>query len=281
MTLETAETKTGTGGALMSGMLECLRPLVVEDLVRIGNRYDGGYIITERVIPSTEYLISFGVNEDWTFEEEFHRRNPACNIHAYDHTVSERHFRRQVRKALERCLLLKSGGYRTFRKYSKIHREFKEFFSGNRIHFPERIYNRAENASDATIEKVFSRINGAPRVAVKMDIEGAEYRVIGPLLEYEDRIDLMVIEFHDTEPLRQTFLSNINQLLRSYHIVHLHGNNAGGVAQDGFPELAEVTFLSRRFQVPPVYRKELPLGGIDAPNFPRKQDFKLRFSQGT
>jgi hypothetical protein len=281
MTLDTAETNAGTGGAQMPGMLECLRPLVVEDLVRVGNRHDGGYIIPERVIPSTEYLISFGVNEDWTFEEDFHRRNPECNIHAYDHTVSERHFRRQVRKALERCVLLKRGGYRSFRTHLKIHREFKEFFSGNRIHFPERIFNRAENANDATIEKVFSRVSGTPRVALKMDIEGAEYRVIGPLLEYEDRIDLMVIEFHDTEPLRQTFLFNIDQLLRSYQIVHLHGNNAGGVAQDGLPELAEVTFLSRRFQVASVYRNELPLGGIDAPNFPQKRDFKLRFSQGT
>lgn len=281
MIMTAGEMKPRQSDGVLPESLAPLRPLVVDDLVRVGNPHDGGYILPGRVISRVGCLLSFGVNDDWTFEQDFLRRNPGCIIHAYDHTVSERHFRRQTRKAFERCLRLKSGSYARLKQSWQTYHDYREFFSSNRVHYVERIFNRIEGDNDATIEKVFSRLNGTSQVAVKMDIEGGEYRVIHPLLQYEGRIDLLVIEFHETDPLRRTFLDCVEQLMTGYQIVHLHGNNGGGAAADGLPEILEITFLSKRFKLPPVYRGDLPLQGIDSPNFPQKPDFNLKFNPET
>jgi hypothetical protein len=268
---------TAAGAGVLPGSVACLRPVVVHDLVRVGNPNDGGYVVPESVISSAGCLLSFGVNDDWTFEQDFHRRNPGCIIHAYDHTVNRRHFFRRAKMDFKRCLRLKGGAYDRFKKSWKTYREYQEFFSSNRIHYEERIFDRVDGENDATMEKVFSRVGGDFRVVVKMDIEGSEYRVIHPLLQYQARVDLLIVEFHDTGPLRLTFLDCIEQLSAQYQIVHVHGNNGGGAAADGLPDILEISFLSRRFNFPPVYRDELPLKGLDAPNLPHRPDFHLRF----
>lgn len=268
---------TATSAGVLPASLACLRPVVVDDLVRVGNPNDGGYVLPERAIGPAGCLLSFGVNDDWTFEQDFHRRNPGCLIHAYDHTVNRRHFYRRAKMDFKRCLQLKRGAYDRFKKSREIYRDYREFFSSNRVHFSERIFDRLDGENDATMEKVFARVAGDFKVVVKMDIEGSEYRVIRPLLQYQDRVDLLIVEFHDSGPLRLTFLDCLRQVSERYQIVHVHGNNGGGAAADGLPDILEITFLSRRFNVPPVYRDELPLKGLDAPNLLHRPDFHLRF----
>ena len=60
-----------------------------QNLLRIGPKSDGGYIIDRRVIKKTSVIISCGLNDDWEFEKCFLRLNPKCKIIAYDHTVNE------------------------------------------------------------------------------------------------------------------------------------------------------------------------------------------------
>jgi hypothetical protein len=89
----------------------------------------------------------------------------------------------------------------------------------------------------------------------------------------------MVIEFHDTDPLRDIFLRQIRELLVHYEIIHIHGNNYVGSAGDGLPELVEITFLKREFisDTPRRRRDRLPIEGLDMPNDPSKPDLPLVF----
>jgi hypothetical protein len=51
------------------------RPKGLYDLIRIGKENDGGYLVGKNSVLKSEYLISFGINDDWSFEEQFRKYN--------------------------------------------------------------------------------------------------------------------------------------------------------------------------------------------------------------
>ena len=56
------------------------------NLIRLGNRYDGGYLIDEFSIKKSEILISAGIFYDFKFESDYivFTNNKA---YCYDHTI--------------------------------------------------------------------------------------------------------------------------------------------------------------------------------------------------
>jgi hypothetical protein len=255
-----------------------LNPIVVDDLARFGNPADGGYVLPMSRIAAVDALLSFGVSNNWMLEKDLAARRPGLLIHGYDHTISRRRFGQQVLLETAKMALLQSNLRQVVGK-AKTYADYRKFFRGNRRHFRQRIFNRAANADDATIDSVFARIPDKSHVFLKMDIEGAEYRVIPDILRYSDRIDMMAIEFHDTDPLRDIFLKQVGQILIDFEIVHLHGNNYGTVADDGLPDFLEMSLVHRRFVDPASRRRDrLPLAGLDAPNAGDKPDLSMTFA---
>jgi FkbM family methyltransferase len=275
--------------AVLPNDLDFLRPVVVPDLARFGNSGDGGYVVSAGIVRNVDMLISFGVSNDWSFEEDLTKRNPDLLVHAYDHTISDNYFfnleRRELRATIfgaVKLLLFRLSpnelatrihNYKACRKTYDSYRRY--FTMKNHKHFQERIYNRAEYKSDATIDTVFARAGHSSHIFLKIDIEGAEYRVVRQVLKFADRIDMMVIEFHDTEPLRRIFTDYVNSILCSFNIIHIHGNNYGGIARDGLPEVLEITFLNKRFPTETFCRDKLPLTGLDFPNNPSMLDYTI------
>ncbi len=45
------------------------KPKGLFDLVRVGKDNDGGYLICKKSLKETEYLLSFGISDDFSFEE--------------------------------------------------------------------------------------------------------------------------------------------------------------------------------------------------------------------
>lgn len=256
--------------------LSFLDPAVVDDLCRYGNTGDGGYVLPASCVARCDAMISFGLSDNWTLEEELLRHRPGIVIHAYDHTVSKRFFRRRVVRELERLLQFKSTVAKLNDRIS-AYRSYNTVFSGHSRHFERRVFNRIEAPYDVTIEQVFSGLAGKMHIFLKMDIEGGEYRVIPQILEYADRVDLMTIEFHDTDPLRDIFVKQVKAILGPFEIIHIHANNAGGVGADGLPEILEITFLNRKFVTAQQRRGRLPLAGLDFPNDPAKPQLPLIF----
>jgi hypothetical protein len=89
--------------------LQVLAPIAIQDLVRVGNKGDGGYVIPMSSVEEADFLISMGVNTDWSFDEHFLAINPNINIHAYDHTVSKKKFKKNLKKSLIRLFYGKSS----------------------------------------------------------------------------------------------------------------------------------------------------------------------------
>lgn len=274
-------TRSNSTNAALPTDLSFLNPLCVDDLARFGRINDGGYILPKRAVADIDSLISFGISEDWSLEADIARLKPGIPIHAYDHTVSSTKLLRSILGAYKTFMVSKSpmeARRRLLAERWRITLDYFRFFRKNRVHFRERVCAVEEQAHDAGIDKIFSRLPRAQRAFVKVDIEGAEYDVIPRLLHYGSRIRLLAFEFHDTESRRGEFLSCCRQLLQDFRIVHLHGNNYNGRAPDGFPEVVEATFAHRTV-VPDnaVRRNHLPLAVLDSPNNPFLPDLELDF----
>ena len=262
--------------ATLPTSLNFLAPLTVDGMVRVGNSHDGGYVIPTSSILAVDTLLSFGISADWSFEEHFKALNPGIIIHAYDHTISEQKFKLSLLRGLVKFAFGKMGTGELKRRF-KIWRGYKSFFQQKAIHFKERIHNRVDGTHDATLEKIFDRTEST-KIFLKIDIEGSEYRIIDDIVKYADRIIGMVIEFHETDPLRDTFCKAVRTLQKRFEIVHLHGNNFVALAGDNLPEVLEITFANRRDVEGSARRQHLPLPELDHPNDPDRADYVLSFS---
>ena len=263
-------------GVRLSERLSVLNPHLVDDLERYGRSADGGYVLPRARLADIDAVLSFGLSTDWSLEKALAERHPDRIIHVYDHTVGARSFRRSLKTAFWKFLVGRVSLAELRRRY-RTDADYRRFFTGNHIHFRERIFNRRDCANDATIETAFARLGGARHVLVKIDIEGDEYRIIPDLMRFADRIDVLAIEFHNTEPLRPVFEAQLQRLLADFAIVHVHGNNIAGVANDGLPDALEITFVSRQFTVSDRRRDRLPVAGLDLPNDPNRPELDLVF----
>ena len=77
------------------------------NLIRIGPKRDGGYVIDKRVLSKTKVIVTLGLNDDWSFEKEFQDINKECSISAYDHTVNKDFWVSRFKKDILSFLLLK------------------------------------------------------------------------------------------------------------------------------------------------------------------------------
>jgi hypothetical protein len=269
------ESKHSSEELVIPSSLNFIAPTVVDGLIRVGPTNDGGYVIPEFLIEEADFLVSFGLDEDWSFDEHFKKLNPRIRIHAYDHTISERLLLRRLLGSIARTCLGKSSLKNVSRRF-RLLKSYSAFFSNSGKHFQERVYSRPDLSYDTTLDKVFARAN-SERVFLKIDIEGSEYRIIDDILKFADRIVGMVIEFHDTEPLRSVFATSIRRLQADFEIVHLHANNCSGIGRDQLPEVLEITFIKKSRCQNDMKRTSLPIPLIDSPNNSSVDDYRMKF----
>lgn len=255
--------------------LAFLAPFEVDGLIRLGSPHDGGYVVPRSAVQGADTLLSFGLSSDWTFEEQFRRINAAAVIHAYDHTVSARKFRRTFERGIPRLL---RGRITLKELQTRFHtwQSYRRFFAGDACHFKEKIHAVNAGPGHATIGKVFGRTS-AERAFLKIDIEGAEYGIIDEVLRHARRISALVVEFHETMALRETFCSAVQRLLMEFHIVHVHGNNYSYIAPDRLPNVLEITFVRGAAPESARRRQRLPVPGLDSPNDRDRADCPMEF----
>ena len=57
-------------------------------LERIGKENDGGYLINSEAILKSDYLLSLGIFDDWSFEKNFITYNRSAKVLCYDDLIS-------------------------------------------------------------------------------------------------------------------------------------------------------------------------------------------------
>lgn len=201
-----------------------------ESLVRLGRSNDGGYLVCETDIKRSDFLLGFGLSDDWSFEADFLKVNDVITC-VYDGSVDTRFFIKRI--VIELCKTFSLKGFINYFNYLR-------FFRGQRRHVKKFVGLDGINPNDVSFDQVMLACPGQ-KVFIKMDIEGAEYRCLGDIINHQDRISGMVIEFHDCDLWLAEIESFISQL--SFDLVHVHANNCSPVrAADKLPVVLELTF---------------------------------------
>lgn len=244
----------------MSPNVESLRPSLIEDLIRLGRDNDGGYVISERSIRDCTVLIGLGINTDWSFEEAVLARYPGMALVAVDGTVSARRLLRDRLWHGLRAVVVGVKGRSTqardewalSREFARLRRGFRDFFSQPRRVFLETMVHDAAARTGISwadiVEHARGFDDGKPsRWFVKMDIEGAEYRALPELLQSADRIDGLVVEFHDCDLMAAHIDSLLERMKAQFVLAHVHGNNYGPLIRGSrCPRVLEISFVNRR-----------------------------------
>ena len=86
-----------------------LKPFHVSksNLIRIGPKTDGGYIVDKRIFNKTDTLITCGLNDDWEFERNFSKKKPNTQIIAFDHSVNQNFWIKRFKKDIISLLLFR------------------------------------------------------------------------------------------------------------------------------------------------------------------------------
>jgi hypothetical protein len=261
--------------------LKKLHPVQTGNLIRLGRDWDGGYVIAKEQAQKTEVLLSFGINDDWSFEIDFEKQKHIKML-AFDYSVSLRGVLEKTREhigyALGGLLILKRSwiisACRNIKSMLKNVKEIKKYFARkqDRYFIPKylNVYNDAKNI---TLDSIFETLAGIKNLSVfiKMDIEGAEYAILPRLSPYFDKINGIAIEFHDLH--KKNSLDAFNKatalLLDHFEIIHIHGNTVGGtVLNTLLPAALELTFMHKEMlpKNPAKSTAKYPINGLDFPN---------------
>lgn len=200
--------------------------------VRLGNYWDGGYVLPIQALCKSEALFTYGVGVDISFEKDF---VDATGKHAYcyDHTE--------------------------FFDISKI--PFADKYTDN-IHFHSVGLSSKKTSNTDSFFAHYKQHNMTGRVLFKADIEGAEteYILNTDLLELSKITTGLIFEFHYfVDPNARQRLFECMRLLNDYfYLCHVHGNNYSSnfvydepvpnsqyIKQYYLPNILEVTYVNK------------------------------------
>jgi hypothetical protein len=251
------------------------RPNAPNDLIRIGSQYDGGYVIPERVIGATRGLLSFGLNDEWQFEVEFSRRSQSPVV-CFDPTVTGLFWlRKLVAGVLKGSVNLDATRLRRGFRYI----DYIRFFDGRpHRHIQEWIGNRT---GAVTVTQAIERAQLAEPLFLKMDIEGAEYRVLDEVVIARSKFSGMAIEFHDADLHEGRIIDFVERIKDCFVLVHMHANSHTAVGPGGAALVLEFSFLNRSLLLKDevLQYRPLPIAGLDAPNLPGDHEALVNFRE--
>jgi len=249
-----------------------LRPVIVEEICRVGNLSDGGYVMSRSAIESSEVLLSLGLGENWSFEKAFSEINKSASIDIYDHTVSLNFFVSKVFRGLVKLLIFKESVSDVLARATRLKNYFIFWVKNSRNqHHQIRI-------GEASLRAALSRYENSKMIGLKVDIEGSEWEILNLIAVNKDRFEFLLIEIHDFDSHVEQLRDFLSDLSGQFVLAHLHANNFETLGGNGFPKVFEITLLrSTGTSISAGYRRELPIPGLDAPNAKNRQDFLIKF----
>lgn len=233
---------------LLHKKLRIMRPCCDKEIIRVGNRNDGGYLmLNDFERGSIAYSFGIGADIGW----ETHVSRLGYDVYMYDHTVD--------------CPLGDND---------RLH------FFKNGISSKNNI-NSQLNTLDNFIKK--NRHDKEKNMILKMDVEGAERDAIIDMYDggssVLNRFDQVVVELHDLHDNKchEKILEMLDKINMTHQLIHLHGNNASKylfLEGSCLPNVVEATYLNKSLYDFHNFDDMLPLR-IDMPNLIDEDDILL------
>ncbi len=257
-----------------------LIPLKSQSLNRFGINQDGGYILDEEILKLSNFLVSFGMANEFSFEEQFLDYNKKNKLIIFDYSVGHIQYQAEILKNIRRIIKLKRN-LSDLIICLKNYYNFIKFINRNNVNFySKKVANKINTNRDIKIKEIFEDVmkKNNKNITLKIDIEGSEYDIMDQILDYENIIDQIVIEYHDTHKRKKEFFENVKMIQKYFYINHLHANNYQQYNSDGFPINIEVSFSNNKYLDNSLKKNYIyPLDSIDFPNNPKLKDLKFQF----
>ncbi len=261
----------------VSSKFNFLKPIYHPNLIRVGNKYDGGYVLPENLLDNSDGLLSFGYGYDCSFENEYISKSNNSVI-IFDHTCDYFKLISALLKYLRRFLLLKKSIDDVKYHYDNLVSHHK-FINSKKVNFfKKKIVNKKENKAEISVHSIIKDLK-FKKAILKCDIEGTEYEIIEEITKYNEIFDCILIEFHEIEKNINKFKDNIEKLSQFYYIVHLHGNNHDPIIDEiNIPNTLEITFVKKKFIKVGEFVNKFPVKNLDNPNNPNLKDHEFEFN---
>ena len=129
------------------------------------------------------------------------------------------------------------------------------------------------------IEEILSKhINENDKIFLKIDIEGSEYEILDQIVSIKDKIQGLIIEFHNVSKNLHTIENFLEKIKDNLNLVHIHANNYSVKEANQFPEALELSISSINLKNLDIdHFREYPIRGLDFPNSKRSLDIKFDF----
>lgn len=238
-----------------------------KDLVRLGDQSDGGYILSNKIIKKSDFLLTFGLGDNFRFESDLIKKNPKCKIYVYDHTINFfywiRHFFYWLWKSIRFRKYLKFLSFIDYILFFKIKKNKHHKIKISKVNYPLSMALKA------------NRINHKKTI-LKIDIDGDEYSIIHEIKKY-DFLGL-IIEFENANKNMKEIINFIENN-KNLSIIHIHGNNFLPAIKN-IPQALEITFINSKFINKKLKNyRNYPIPNLDFPNNIMKKDIKLYFKK--
>jgi len=245
-----------------------------KNLLRLGPDRDGGYILDKRIINKINLIITCGLNDDWEFEKHFIKIKPKTKLIAYDHTVNNDFWlKRLLKDTINFFLLKKIRIWKIISIFKFL--DYYFFFKDRNKHYKLKVGNKNIPNKEINLKNILKKKN---EVLLKIDIEGGEYLILDDICKNFNKINCLIIEFHNIKKNLEKIKKFIKKI-KNLKIIHIHGNNIQNLDRYGYPYGLEITFINDK-KVNLSKRKNLskyPIKGIDFPNVRRNKDIDLFF----
>ncbi len=213
-----------------------LQPKKIKSLVRVGKHNDGGYLVDPRSIEVTDFLLTFGISDDWSFEQQF-LQSKTVPLVSFDGSVGFKFFLKKTVKKLW------SLSFISFVRMFLACIKYKMFFSDDRCHIVKHV-GFDQSPKIISLKRIVQDFlpMDTKNIFIKMDIEGWEYRILDSLLELakSDRISGFVVEFHDID----LHLDKLEKFIKEFplNLCHFHYNNHSLLTDSDLPLVIELSF---------------------------------------
>ena len=249
----------------------------------MGRNYDGGYVISESLMKQSDILLSFGINDDWSFEKDFYKKS-GVGCCGFDFSVDRDVFRKrgleQIRFFFGDLLKRRKinlSRWTAARHQFGLHKDFGAFFKKNRF-FSYGIDNRTHGQFKKLDDILQEHLGPGDNIFLKIDIEGYEFTILEDILRNKRRFHGLAMEIHGIHNEELNFNGFIAKLQQEYFIYHVHANNYGSLQnKGGMPEVIEISCIRKDLAGTPVFYPDLshlPIEGLDFPNDLQSVDFK-------
>jgi len=181
-----------------------LIPKYKTNLIRFGSENDGGYLINENDIKNSDTLISLGIHDDWEFENDIYKNSKIENIILFDPETSY--------LLILRYLLISIVKF----NFKKIKSNFLKFKKLDNLKSYSTFLNKKFD------KNLVLKCLNSKNIIFKIDIEGDEYKDLEFILDHQEKINSLIIEFHDVSKnynIIQKFIMNFK-----LNLIHTHVN---------------------------------------------------------